>query len=182
MSKSVANIFDEYPILVDPVQLMDESNRLTYFDLPVMWSEYFSETKVKTILKLSPPKTFRVDSLMSAIDTITEKTDKASLGSLAIILVPALLRDDAKSLFSNFDVKREPQIMCASEVITIVEVALDKQFKVVVDGCIVAECSEFISAFQVYLASLYLFNLCCPKNLTATLTFFQKDVLNLHND
>ena len=56
------------------------------------------------------------------------------------------------------------------------------EFSIYIDGVDVAHCTTLLAAVSVYLACYYVFNLAYPAGLKKTLTFFQKVILNIHDN
>lgn len=101
--------------------------------------------------------------------------------TLAAILLPSLLRENTGMLFKNFHDEKHPQILCVKNVGNILEAIQCNEFSIVVDDHWFAETTEFLSAVRIWFSTYYLFNISYPKCLEATLTFLQKEVINLQD-
>ena len=58
----------------------------------------------------------------------------------------------------------------------------DQEYSIFLDGISVAKLETLPRAYKLWFASVYVFNIAYPKQLTATLTFFQKVIMNIHDD
>ena len=91
------------------------------------------------------------------------------------------MREDIKMLFNNFKEYPWPQIKCKDTNITdVTEMMFHDKFEIVLDGVNLCKTEDFVSAFQITLASYYVFNRNYPKQLEASYTFLQKEMLGIH--
>lgn len=143
LRKSVTEIMDEYPILADPVQIVEEFKRLTEIDIVVRWSHYFNTSTTKKVLQMKPPKSFRIDTVMDEIESISVEAE-SGYADLACILLTSLLREDGTLFFSVFGGRNFPQIECDSKLKTLVGSVSCENYKILVDGQVVAQTQDFI--------------------------------------
>ena len=96
-------------------------------------------------------------------------------------MIPALLNENPRDIISNFEEKPFPQIECASEDFGLVDAITCKEFVVSVEGNTIAKTQCFLKAFEIFFSAFYIFNLEYPKALKATLTFIQKEIIQLND-
>ena len=78
---------------------------------------------------------------------------------LTTIKLPLLLREDTSLLFSNFGINPWPQIHVKNtDKSDVTEIIFHDQFEIILDGVILCQTDDFISALQVTFASYYIFN------------------------
>ena len=102
-------------------------------------------------------------------------------GGLFVLMLPSLLRELPVDMFENFGGKPFPQIRCLEVVDDLDQVFDCKVLEVVLENCVIAKTDDLLVAFQVTFACFYIFNLEYPKCLAATLTYIQKDVIDLQD-
>ena len=103
------------------------------------------------------------------------------LSTFALVRIPLILRENSKKLFVNFGTEPWPQIESKNkESKDLAQIIFQSPFNIILDGVVLCETQDFISAVHVTLATYYVFNLNYPKALDAFYTFLQKKILCIH--
>ena len=105
---------------------------------------------------------------------------------LALLQLPTLLKEDKFNIFKfdDEDIMHYPKICSSSlekETFDLDEILSEETFSVVVEGCTIARNKNFVTAFAVMFTAYYVFNIAYPAALISTLTFIQKDILQIHD-
>ena len=99
-----------------------------------------------------------------------------------MLVLPYLLREDAKKIFRNFGEENFAQIVCGSEVLEIADVVSSETYTVIIDGNKMDSTNSLVVAIEVVFALHYIFNLAYPKSLESFFTFIQKQFVNLQDN
>ncbi|XP_057300287.1 uncharacterized protein LOC130630716 isoform X2 [Hydractinia symbiolongicarpus] len=172
----VAELFDKFPLLKEPRQIIDEFKRLTELDVDLCFQQHLSKNAAK-IIRLQPPKLHIDPNLMETISCEATCDEKYQM---SMVLLPHLLREDASNLFQNFGKKTFVQICATGHVPTLSDVfRTGATYRVVIDGNETDATDSLIMAFEVVFALHYLFNLAYPTCLEAFFSFIQKHIIKL---
>ena len=103
-----------------------------------------------------------------------------------LINVACQLRENPELIFSTDERRNSPYIVAnkRDDQDHLDQFILDERtkFEVVVDGEIIGKSEDFFSAFALYMASFYVFNVAYPKDFENTLIFIQKLFLEILDD
>lgn len=94
---------------------------------------------------------------------------------ITLVGLPLLFKEKPEKLVSFTEENNAIQISVKDKILTMNEEA----FGVKVDGCTIFECDNFFQAFCGCIASIYVFNLAYPKELTKYFTFVQNILIGL---
>ncbi|PIK49006.1 hypothetical protein BSL78_14112 [Apostichopus japonicus] len=108
-----------------------------------------------------------------------ESTRHEATKYAAVIAVPTLVNEKLENMLSVVDETHEVKLPVIMEMFEGEEEV--SSYTVKVDGFKVTESSNFMSAFAIYLATFYIFNLVYPTALKKTLNFHQRMILNIQD-
>ncbi|XP_071820324.1 uncharacterized protein [Apostichopus japonicus] len=179
---SVKQVQELYPWLFDEDEIILEFQRIGSSSITDLIHDGFTKYADAIVTTVKNKKS-RPNLVDKAIGDILKYKDESTRHEAtkyaAVIAVPTLVNEKLENMLSVVDETHEVKLPVIMEMFEGEEEV--SSYTVKVDGFKVTESSNFMSAFAVYLATFYIFNLVYPTALKKTLNFYQRMILNIQD-